>query len=80
MPEAVAIVNEWLAQPNVGILEPGERHWAILSDLLSSAQVRGPLVADAHLAALAIEHGATLSTNDRDFSRFSGLRVLYPLS
>jgi uncharacterized protein len=47
--------------------------------LLSSAQARGPLVMDAHLAALAIEHGAVLCTTDRDFSRFSGLRTLNPL-
>jgi hypothetical protein len=76
--EAIRIVSEWLAQPMVAILEPGERHWAILSDLLSTAQLRGPTVMDAHLAALAIEHGATLCTSDRGFTRFPGLRVLNP--
>jgi len=77
--EAVSVVNEWLALPNVAILAPGERHWGILSELLPRSQVRGPLVMDAHMAALAIEHGATLCTNDRDFSRFPGVRLQYPL-
>jgi len=79
MQDALAVVNAWMAQPNTDVLAPGERHWAILGDLLTRLQVRGPMVTDAHLAALAIEHGATLATNDRDFSRFPGLRVEYPL-
>jgi len=79
MGEAVSLVSTWLAQPGVGILNPGERHWAILSALLPKAQVRGRLVMDAHLAALAIEHGAVLYTSDRDFARFPGLRVVNPL-
>ena len=61
------------------VLNPGERHWEILRSLMISGQVRGPLIMDAHLAALAIEHGATLATSDRDFARFSGLRILNPL-
>ncbi len=77
--EALPIVSAWLEQPAVTILEPGERHWAILTDLLSQTQVRGPAVMDAHLAALAIEHGAVLCTSDRDFVRFPRLRVLNPL-
>jgi toxin-antitoxin system PIN domain toxin len=79
VPEAVAIVDEWLALPNVTVPSPGERHWSILRGLLPEAQCRGPLVMDAHLAALAIEHGATLCTNDRDFSRFPQLRLFNPL-
>jgi len=76
--EAVAIVSGILVRPMVGLLEPGDRHWAILSDLLARAQVRGALVMDAHLAALAIEHGATLLTTDRDFARFPGLQLQNP--
>ncbi len=68
--EAAAAVTAWLARPNAGILEPGERHWEILAGLLTDGQTAGPLVMDAALAALAIEHGATLQTTDRDFSRF----------
>jgi toxin-antitoxin system PIN domain toxin len=77
--EATAIVNDWLARPNVALVSPAEDHWAVLSNLLPKTRVRGSLIMDAHLAALAIEHGATLCTNDRDFARFPGLRVEYPL-
>ena len=77
---ATAVVSSWLAQPSVGLVEPTERHWEILEPLLVDAQARGDLVTDAHLAALALEHGATVFTTDRDFARFSGLRVLDPLS
>ena len=80
MAEATAVVNEWLGQPGVEILTPGEGHWEILRGLLKSAQVRGALTSDAHLAALAMEHGATLCTCDRDFSRFPNLRTLNPLA
>lgn len=76
---AVSIVADLLEHPSILILQPGERHWPILSELLPDAQARGPLVMDAHLAALAIEHGATLCTNDRDFMRFRGLKLLNPL-
>lgn len=78
--EAVSIVDEWLSLPNVAILKPGERHWSILRGLLPESQARGPLAMDAHLAALAIEHGATLCTTDRDFTRFAALRVANPLT
>lgn len=77
--EATEIVSSWIARPSVTILVPGERHWEILSGLLAEGQAYGPLVMDAHLAALAIEHGATLHTTDKDFSRFSGLQVINPL-
>lgn len=79
MREAVPIVSDWLAQPTVTIVAPGERHWTILQDLLTRTQARGPAVSDAHLAALAIEYGAILCTSDREFERFPGLRVLNPL-
>jgi uncharacterized protein len=78
--EATAIVADWLERPMVILLNPGERHWEILRALMSKGQAYGSLIMDAHLAALAIEHGATLATSDRDFSRFPGLRILYPLA
>jgi hypothetical protein len=78
--EAVAIVSSWLEHPTVTILNPGERHWEILRDLMARGQAHGPLIMDADLAALAIEHGATLATTDRDFTRFPGLRILNPLA
>jgi uncharacterized protein len=77
--EAASIVNDWVKHPNVILTSPTEQHWRILSDLLPKSQARGPLIMDAHLAALAIEHGATLCTNDRDFMRFPGLKVEFPL-
>ena len=76
--EAVRIVDEWLVLPTVAILEPGDRHWSILRGLLLDGQAAGPLSTDAFLAALAIEHGATLVTTDRDFARFPGVVVAHP--
>jgi uncharacterized protein len=77
--QAAAIVASWLAVPSVGVLSPTARHWSILCDLLDKGQARGNLVMDAHLAALAIEHGATLCTTDRDFLRFPGLKIENPI-
>ena len=77
--EAGAIVSDWLDRPTVILLNPGDRHWQILRDLIIKGQARGALVTDAHLAALAIEHGATLATTDRDFARFPGLKFFNPL-
>lgn len=79
MSEAVSAVSGWFALPSVAILEPGERYWGIFQELLRSEQVTGALVMDAALASLAIEHGATLCTTDRDFSRFRGVRIEDPL-
>jgi uncharacterized protein len=80
MPEALGAVSEWLAMPNAVIVDPGERYWEILSGLIHAGQVRGPLVSDAALAALALEHGAAICTTDRDFRRFDGLRLIDPLA
>lgn len=77
---AIGIIGEWLALPNVAIATPTDRHWQILSELASAGQARGPLLMDVHLAALTIEHGATLATTDRDFARFPGLRFRNPLT
>src|SRR6266852_2052358 len=77
--EAASVVSGWLVHPSVSILQPTDRHWTIRSSLLAHGQARGPIIMYAHLAALAIEHGATLCTTDRDFTRFKGLRLLYPL-
>jgi toxin-antitoxin system PIN domain toxin len=77
--EAEEAVSSWLAQPTVGILEPGERHWQILSGLMRAGQTTGPLVMDAAIAAIAIEHGAILHSTDRDFARFPDLKWIDPL-
>jgi toxin-antitoxin system PIN domain toxin len=76
--EATSIVSSWLARPAVSVLEAGEQCWEILRALLVEAQATGPLVMDAFLAALALENDATLVTTDRDFSRFSKLRLANP--
>jgi toxin-antitoxin system PIN domain toxin len=78
--EAEAAVSSWLAQPNAGILEPGERHWDLLRSLIRQGQTTGPLVMDAAIAAIALEHGAIVCTTDRDFSRFAGLKWTNPLA
>jgi uncharacterized protein len=79
MAEAGALVDEWFALPHVTVPSTTERHWLILRSMLAASHCRGPLVSDAHLAALAVEHGATLCSNDRDFARFPDVRVHYPL-
>jgi toxin-antitoxin system PIN domain toxin len=78
--EAEAAISSWLAQPVAGILEPGERHWELLRGLVRDGQATGPLVMDAVLAAIALEHGATVCTTDRDFSRFPGITWMNPLA
>ena len=78
--EAENVISSWLAQPAAGILEPGERHWDILRELMQEGQTAGPLVMDAVVAAIAMEHGATLCTTDRDFARFPGLKWTNPLA
>ena len=73
-------VDAWLAQPNVRIVQPTDDHWAIFGQLLVDCQSGGNLVTDAHLAALAFEHGATLCSTDMDFSRFPRLKWVNPLA
>jgi toxin-antitoxin system PIN domain toxin len=77
--KALAVVDGWLAQPAVTVVHPTDRHAAVLRDLLRPLGTAGNLTSDAHLAALAIEHGATLCSCDNDFSRFPGLRWIDPL-
>jgi uncharacterized protein len=72
--DAISIANDWLGCASARIVEPTPRHWSLVSRLLIGAGTAGNLTTDAHLAALAIEHGATLVSFDRDFERFAGLR------
>jgi toxin-antitoxin system PIN domain toxin len=78
--EALGTVDAWLTHPSVEVIEPTERHWEILKDLLAGLGAAGNLTSDAHLAALAIERGASLCSTDNDFSRFSKLRWSNPLT
>lgn len=75
---ATGYVEEWLGQPPARLLNPTGRHLAILRGLLGAAGTAGNLTTDAHLAALALEHGAELWSFDRDFGRFPGLRWRRP--
>ncbi len=77
--EAWRRVETWLAQPSVWIPQPTEQHRRILGELLHGAS-SAKLVTDAHLAALAIEHGLTFCSTDRDFARFPGLRWENPIA
>jgi toxin-antitoxin system PIN domain toxin len=79
MRESQEIVASWLDVPVVRVIEPGERYWEILRRLLVEAQVSGPLVTDAALAALALEHGASVCTTDRDFARFPDVKTINPV-
>jgi toxin-antitoxin system PIN domain toxin len=76
--DACNIVSSWLDQVNVSVIGAGERFWELLKHQMLEAQVTGPLVTDAALAALALEHGATLCSVDRDFRRFRGLKLIDP--
>lgn len=78
--KALDVVDGWLARPVSTVVHPTRRHAAVLRDLLAPLGAGGNLTTDAHLAALAIEHGATLCSSDNDFSRFKGLDWLDPLA
>ena len=73
-------VEEWLACDAVWVPAPGSRHSEILGRLLAEPLVTTRLVPDAHLAALAIEHGLTLCSSDGDFAKFAGLTWHNPLA
>lgn len=78
--QAFGLVTAWLARPNIVTLDPTAGHAATMAGLLGPLGMAGNLVTDAHLAALAIEHGATLESSDHDFGRFAGLRWEDPLA
>ena len=78
--QAVAFVDDWLAQPYVTLVGPGDGHWLVLRNMLIAGGAAGNLTSDAHLAALAIEHGCALASTDNDFRRFSGVTLINPLS
>lgn len=77
---ALGYVDEWLSQPYVAAVAPGPRHWPILRNLLRRTGAGGNLTSDAHVAALAIELGATVCSTDHDFARFPGVEHLDPLA
>jgi uncharacterized protein len=77
---AFNVVDAWLAQPSVVTVDPTAQHLRVMRDLLLPFGTGGNLTSDAHLAALAIEHGAELCSTDNDFGRFPRLRWRNPLT
>jgi len=78
--EALAQAEGLRARPNCVQVAPGTRHWEIFVRLCLAVHAKGSLVADAYLAALAIESGSEWITTDRDYSRFPDLRWRHPLA
>jgi len=77
--QAITRVQSWLDQPCVRLIDPTESHWQIFQTMLTEGQANANLVGDAHLAALAVEHGCVLYSTDSDFSRFPRLKWRNPL-
>ncbi len=77
--QAIGYANEWLAQPNVRYLPGSPRHLEIAFELLQTLGTAGNLTTDVQLAALAMEHGGELHSNDTDFGRFPQLAWVNPL-
>ena len=72
-------MESWLSTESAWVPLPTERHREVLAPLMKRAEGRANLVPDAHLAALAIEHGLVLCSTDGDFARFDGLQWKNPL-
>ncbi len=77
--EALTVLDDLTRSPNHVANHPGKNHWAIFIDLCRKADVKGDLVPDAYLAALAIEIGGEWITADKDYSKFPGLNWRHPL-
>jgi toxin-antitoxin system PIN domain toxin len=78
--EAFGFIEAVSGQPQCIPAEPGPRHLKLLRDLCEQADAAGDLVPDAVLAAIALEHGASVATFDRDFARFSSVRHVWPVA
>ena len=78
--QALARVQSWLDQPCTRVVLPTERHWTVFKQVLTDGQAVANLVTDAHMAALAIEHGCELASTDSDFARFPKLKWRNPLA
>ncbi len=78
MDPALAFCQRLVDWPRASLIMPGGRHWELFTGLCRD--IKGPLVTDAYIAALAIEHGCELVTTDSDFARFPGLRWRHPLA
>ena len=73
-------VSLWMGSPTLQLIGETQNHWAILQGLLTTCNVKGPLVHDARIAAICLQHGVReFWTADRDFSRFPALNCRNPL-
>lgn len=79
MEAALAAVESWLELPHVTLVHSSDKTWELTARCIVDAKVAGAMTTDAQLAAITIEHGATLYSNDRDFIRFKQLRWVDPL-
>lgn len=77
--QAIEIVDSWLALENTHIVNFEKKNWPLFARMLTDSQSSANLVMDAHIAAMAASCGAAVATTDRDFSRFSDVRVINPL-
>ena len=78
--QAVARVESWINHPSTRIVQPTEQHWTVFREMLAESQAVANLVTDAHLAALAMEHGCEIASTDGDFSRFRHVKWRNPLT
>lgn len=78
--EAWSFVDDWLSVDMVWTPLPTVRHADVLRSLMEAHDVRGALVSDAHLAALAVQHGLTICSADSDFARFTDVAWINPLA
>ena len=77
--EAITRTASWFSQPCIRLIAPTDRHWEVLQRMLREGQALANLVSDAHLAALAVEHGCVLCSTDADFARFPSVKWRNPL-
>ena len=77
--QALDRIQSWFSQPCTRIIRPTEQHWTTFQQMLNDGQVVASLVSDAHIAALALEHGCTVASTDADFARFPKLKWINPL-
>lgn len=77
--QALSRIQSWLDQPCTRIIRPTEQHWTTFQQMLNHGQAVANLVTDAHIAALAIEHGCIVASADADFARFPKLKWINPI-
>jgi uncharacterized protein len=77
---ACQVIDDYLVHSNVSTIEPAPDYWKLFRRVLTESQAGHRLLPDAHLASLALQHNAAICTNDKDFTRFRGVRVINPVA